>query len=206
MTVHRGTIRMLRGGVLFLILIAAACGGSETAPAGPSTPAPTPTRSPTDVLEARATALCTAAFSATAPVTAAPAKRPVVLYWRRDESQVQPQSRSSTAGAEWHGEIYGDLPASTRASTPEEVQTIVCRQEQYIQVGVYQNSESAAVRIDWELRLVRWPTGESLAARTFRGGDPPASRTTRGSVSWEHGPTPQAEASAWLESVLQPGP
>jgi hypothetical protein len=200
-------VRSIRGGVLVVIIIVTACGGSsETATTGPSTPAATPTQSPTQALEQRATPLCTAAFAAPAPSAAMPAMRPVVLYWRRDESQVQASSRSSTAGPGWLGEIYGDLPEAVKARTVEEVKTVVCRQEHYIQVGTYQMSQSAAVRIDWELRLVRWPTGETLAARTFRGGDPPASRTTMGHLSWEHGPRPEAEAKAWLEQTLRPGP
>lgn len=196
-------------GILAVLFICLACSGSGS-PADDGTanrtPPATPTPRPVDVLEAQATALCTAAFAAPAPATAQAARRPAVLYWRRDESKVQTQSRSSTAGPGWRGELAGDLPQTLSARTAEEVQTVACREERYIQVGVYQESNSAAVRIDYELRLLRWPGGELLAARTFRGGDPPATRTTQGSVSWEHGPRPQAEATAWLEQSLQAGP
>ena len=200
-------MRLPWSSLLVAACLAVACGGSSAPQAAvPSTPVPTPTPSPGNVLEARAVVLCDAALKAPAPTTAATAFRPVVLYWRRDESRVQPGSRSSTAGAGWHGEIYGDLPEPLRAATVEDVQAVVCRQENYIQVGTYERSNSAAVRIDWELRLVRWPSGELLAARTFRGADPPASRQTQGSQSWEHGETPKAAATAWLEQTLRPRP
>lgn len=157
--------------------------------------------------QAELAAVCGKAFEKSVADTAGKARPPALLLWRRDESDVQDGSRSSTAGADqWRSDNNHRLPAKLLARSLESLQSVVGLVERFVQVGTYEATKTAAVRIDYEVRVVRWPSGELLAARTFRGADPPAQRTSSSGVkSWEHGQPPDAAAvEAWLSEVFAP--
>lgn len=152
-------------------------------------------------------AACTSAFRGTSVGLPGKGKPPSLLLWSRDERAVQAGSRSSTPGAErWKADNNHSLPPKMLARSVEEVRSVVCLLEQYVQVGTYETTNSAAVRLDYEVRVIGWPGGDLVAVRTFPGGDPPKERThSTGAMSWERGAPPdEAAVTAWLEQVFSP--
>lgn len=150
---------------------------------------------------------CTAAFATPIPERKGKAPLPALLLWSRDESSVQQGSRASTRGAEaWKSDNNHTLAHRFSARSFAGLKSVVCLLERYVQVGAYDRSGSAAVRIDHDVRVIRWPEGTVLAARTFQGADPAAKREGQGGMkSWEHGaPPPKTDLELWLSQVFAP--
>ena len=202
-----------------LALLAAACGQSE-----PSFPTPAPTPIPVaSILLAQATPLCATPFDGR--LTQGAARAPAIALKQIDEGGLgqQYRDRNLTPG-EWIGEntynaarntqIGYLLPYELRAASAETVQSLVCVRERRIEVGTYQEVKYAAGRLDWDVRVLRWPDGAVLAANSFRGGDPPdvyqsKSRTDPcgsnlpGAVCLtQYGKSPQDDFMTWLKTVL----
>lgn len=197
-----------------LAALAAGCGGS-----GGSTfvTTPPPTPYPLDALRDRAEPLCAAAVAGTAPRgTAAPAGS-IASYWRQDDSgldrpyQNRNLKRTWTAysGATYEvGQGYeNEFLTGFPLQRVEDVRSIVCIHEQWVAVGTYERSGTLGVRKDWTVRILSWPDGAVLVEHSFRGGDPPATRSSGGgqggcSVCTEPGKPPAKDVHAWLHSLL----
>jgi hypothetical protein len=184
------------------------------------TPAPTPV--PLAVtLRDQAAPKCAAAFGAQA--TSGPVRAPMIAMKRYDESAVQERYRDGRMDArEWiaengynaAGNLHAStfLPTSLRATSVEDVQSLACVQERRVQVGTYQRTEWAAARIDWDVRLVRWPDGAVLGTMSFRGADPPESHSFQagtapcgspgGLCGTVHGNSPQDAFEQWIQQTV----
>lgn len=97
-----------------------------------------------------------------------------------------------------------------KAGSADDVRAVVCVQQIFTEVGKYQAtdsqtgtvSEMIANRIDFDIRVLRWPGGELLAARSFQGADPPEKVELQPGLSHWSGNLPIVDASNWLDEVL----
>lgn len=162
-----------------------ACSSPATVPATATViPLPSPI-SPVAVHFPDAVSVCRSAFSA--PVVEGSLAGPgmYLLTTRYEDNQWKPVS----------------FPH--QAQSPEQVKTLVCILQdreyvgQYVPVGGVPGG-GAAYRITWEVRLVSWPEGKVLRAKTVRGGEPPKSKASSGD---RYGPQPRTALGDWLAGL-----
>lgn len=169
--------------MILLLLLLAAC---QTAPiATPtiqisSTPPPTdtpqltatPTTSPTPTivptpttlpkaLEQQAAELCEKAFSA--PVQTQPFEMPYLGMYKTEVNRNPSWGISNTT-------------PHLFALSAESVKSIVCSSETRTQVGIYTDG-SAAFKLRLNIRVVSWPDGAVVAAKSFESGMPPKTKS-----------------------------
>jgi len=200
-------------GSISLAATLAGCGETEP-PKKPPPPSPT---AAAELLLPAAGPRCTNAFSGGRFAGSAPSgsvRRPAIALIQSDNSQLLERFREGNPplGA-WrpHGASYEVAIIPTRAQTvsPDAVQTLVCVRQTYNQVGRY-SSNHPAVRLDWDVRVLRWPSGELLSGRTFRGPDPPQQADFKGwspctetsKCATKSGGQPSGEALRWLDEII----
>ena len=88
---------------------------------------------------------------------------------------------------------------SNRELTTE---TATTRSRIRIHVGTYEPGIKA-IRIQWDVRVLRWPSGELISGSTFQGHDPPQvvemkgyERSETETGSYPHG------AYSWLDEMI----
>jgi hypothetical protein len=164
---------------------------THRAPSEKVTPKPT---SDTESMLLDAAALCSQSFSAI-------------------PSDVSPQAPTLTLishGLDVWDIIHSYFPSIAEAEFAAEVKTLICIQETRQKVGDYfpirtpdspvnplATAVGAGYRIDWDVRLVLYPSGEVVAAEHFNGGAPPVY-----GAGIEIGPDPRPEVEAWLGIVM----
>lgn len=177
--------------------------------AGCSGPPTDPTQILSELLP-QAAPFCTAAFnSGQSATTPAPGSviGPAVAFRALDERYGY--------GTEW--QTYGTGPPvpweHATATAADEVRAVVCIRQGYDVVGSYQSSDAPltadigsgvpAVRSDWDIQVIRWPSGEPVAAKFFQAADPPAKVEGLPATAkhWS-GPVAMEETKAWLEAML----
>ncbi|WP_295559324.1 hypothetical protein [uncultured Hyphomicrobium sp.] len=102
------------------------------------------------------------------------------------------------------------VPTRAAPDSVEAVKTVVCVREAPVVVGIYKAQDSsvtkeiAAVRLDWHVRVLNWPSGETIASTIFQGGEPPSamSRTTDRMYPTEGGLAPSSEAEQWIDGLI----
>jgi hypothetical protein len=202
-----------------LALAATLAGCQMIAPTPTPTPIPTPTVSPGERLLPQAGPRCTDLFAGARPTaTPAPgsARGPAVALIQSDFSQLEEKYREGNPpfmpwrqqGLPYQSSV---VPTRAQATTTDAVQTLVCVRQTYIRVGFYQPSNTPAVRLDWDVRVVRWPSGEPLAGMTFRGPDPPQDADLKGygtcteaskTCATKSGGEPVGNALRWLDELI----
>ena len=208
--------RLLTG---LLALAATLAGCQMVAPTPTPTPIPTPTVSTGEMLLPQASPRCTDAFAGARP-SGAPApgsvRGPVVALIQYDFSQLEEKFREGNPPfLPWRqqGLPYqvSVVPSRAQATTTDAVQTLVCVRQTYIRVGFYQPNNTPAVRLDWDVRVTRWPTGEQVAGMTFRGPDPPQDADLKGyspcteaskTCATKSGGEPVGSALGWLDGLI----
>lgn len=185
---------------MFVMVVASCNGISQAAPptatatpviptaTGTPTPLPTATTTPTPTvapqsLEAEASALCEAAFSAS--VTKKEFSSPLITLRRI----------LYVENAVWE---YRDLVPFYTASSADEVRSILCIQQNRDRTGTYSDGE-AAYRLTWALRVVEWPGGAVVASGNFRGADPTYFKSGAGPG---YGSSPSNELFDWLAEFI----
>jgi hypothetical protein len=100
-------------------------------------------------------------------------------------------------------EVYLDLNYPTSASS---FKSLVCVDEKPVTVGTYidqaTGKSSPANREDWTVRVLSWPNGDLIAEHQFQGADPPPNCTQNAGMSNCGGKPPQADATAWIKTVI----
>jgi hypothetical protein len=174
----------------------------------------TPTPPPAAAVLDRAGPLCDAAFH-TRATGAATAQAPAFELLELDESQLDPSAFHDENLNQWIAdnspEITG-VPTPLLAATPDAAHALVCVIMRQVQVGTFEISGSAAIRIDYDTRLLSWPDGALVAAQSFRGAAPPADRTVssacrgnsdvNGCKNPVYGASPASDLGAWLQQQL----
>ena len=91
------------------------------------------------------------------------------------------------------------------ANKEGSVQAAVCIRHAFIQIGIYRPDNIAAVREDWDVRVLRWPSGEVLAGKDFPGqAPPPEIKATTGQYGKQYdAPGPDQDAKRWLNELIQ---
>jgi hypothetical protein len=164
---------------------------SHPAPREKFTPAPT---SDIESLLLEAAALCSRSFSASLAEGSAQA----------------PAATLISHGLDVWDFISGYFPSIAEAGSAAEVKTLVCIKETRLKVGEYvpirtpdspviplPTSLGAGYQIEWDVRLVRYPSGEVLAAERFLGDPPPLY-----GAGVEIGSDPRPVVEAWLALAL----
>jgi hypothetical protein len=160
-------------------------------------------------------ARCTEAFSGGwREATSGPVRGPAIALIQSDNSRLEERFREGNPPlSNWrpHPASYETavIPARAQTASLDAVQALVCVRQTYTQVGRY-SSNHPAVRLDWDVRVVRWPGGEPLAGRTFRGPDPPEKADFRGwslctetsKCATKSGGPPSNDAARWLDEVV----
>jgi len=145
-------------------------------------PVPTPTLS-LETLHFTAAPLCEAAFAS--PESTGSPEAPVFTLLNKEYE-----------GQEWQrwGVQYYD------AFSASEVRTLVCIRESRTATGTYTDFQSA-YRLDWQVRLVRWPDGELLGATesALLGDEPPGRKYQPGPG---YGESPRLPLLTWLSSAM----
>ena len=73
----------------------------------------------------------------------------------------------------WRHSKYNEQKSRlTEAQTEDEVQTLVCIQDEHDDIGVYINRKPALAPY-WNVRLVRWKDGKVIGKQSFNGGRSP---------------------------------
>lgn len=121
---------------------------------------PTPTTSP-DTLEQQAAELCEQAFSA--PVQTQPFEMPYLGMYKTEVNRNPSWGISNTT-------------PHLFALSAESVKSIVCSSETRTQVGIYTDG-SAAFKLRLNIRVVSWPDGAVVAAKSFESGMPPETKS-----------------------------
>jgi hypothetical protein len=106
-------------------------------------------------------------------------------------------------GPGWIPGFYLDLNSPTSASS---FKSLACVDEKQVTVGTYVDQatgkSSPADRIDWTVYVLSWPNGDLIAEHPFQGADPPPNCTENAGMSNCVGKPPQAEATAWIKTVI----
>ena len=155
-------------------------------PTRPATKIPTVTPTPTSDLKTllpNAASLCEAAFAV--PTIQAPISVPLM----RLERAVFSGGTGASDSEQWKVSRFIPFIGTRYAA---EVQGLLCVHEIWKTVGKYTSGVPADQR-DFDVRVVRWPTGDVLAAAAFRGGAPPG--VTR---LITFGEAPESELLRWL--------
>jgi hypothetical protein len=169
-------------------------------------PKPTPTVG--ELLKPTAAPRCDEAFAGAAPVgTASPRSLagPGLTLTQYDRRQLEEKDRGVGAPplSPWYA---GDsiLLTDDQATSADALKMLICVRATHIFVGTYQPGNYSAIRVDWDVRVLRWPGGEPLAASTFRGHEPPAERRMEAAprTSQVTGGDPLGDASKWLETLI----
>jgi hypothetical protein len=159
-----------------------------------------------ELLLSKAAPRCTDAFATRSFIPSAlsvPLKGPSIALLQPDNSQLPEKDRGSNPLWPWRPDYTASVLASLRYGQPktaDAVQTLVCVRETSIQVGVYQPSGRSAIRNDWDVRVLRWPSGEVMVGRTFRGPDPPKQATSTYEMTSGR---PTNEAKLWLDDLIR---
>jgi hypothetical protein len=200
-------------GPISLAAILPGCGEPESPKNSP--PPPPPPTAAAELLLPAAGPRCTNAFSGGWPASARSGlvRGPAIALIQSDFSQLSEKYREGNPPlGTWrpHGASYEVAIIPTRAKTvsPDAVQTLVCVRQTYNQVGRY-SSNHPAVRLDWDVRVVRWPSGEPMSRMTFHR-DPPQQADFKGwspctetsKCATKSGGQPSDEALRWLDEVI----
>jgi hypothetical protein len=148
----------------------------------------------------KTTPLCTAAHARPADTsTSGSVKGPAIGLVRHDEKY--------TPHAEWNAYGFGYsayIPPHAHATSEDGVRIVVCAQGVGTQVGFYQPNNVPAIRLDLDVRIIRYPTGEPLASMTFQGPDPaPEINTTSQNPTSLSGSYPTGELNRWLQGLIE---
>ncbi|MFN8556980.1 MAG: WD40 repeat domain-containing protein [Dehalococcoidia bacterium] len=211
-------------GLLLLAFVVAACKSGEPGYIKGATPTPrfaqaTPTGPRADSLRDKATPLCEAAFAAR--VTEGTVEGPLLFLQHGNYIKAaldrMPNRPPAWEATSFHGASF------VVAQTVEQVRSLACVRETRVQVGTYVPASSTpssgsggraggglpAYRLDWQVRLARWPDGTVIAATELRGTEPGEKITVneRTGPSVEgYGSSPDNAFKAWLSGRLrQPG-
>lgn len=98
---------------------------------------------------------------------------------------------------------YGVTPTRAEAKSAAEVRTLVCIRQIRFQIGVYEPGDVAAVRDDWDIRLLNWPGGEPIAASSFQGADPPPETQVSTGDYVRTGGEPSSAGYAWIDGLIE---
>lgn len=202
--------------VALLALLSAACSkghGGTSSNYVYTTPTPPPAAAVLD----QAAPLCDAAFQRSAHASGV-TQGPVFDLEELDESQLDPSTFHDTNLNRWRADslpALNGIPAELTAP-PDAAHALVCLRRLQVQVGSFQISGSAAVRLDDDVRLLSWPDGALVAAQAFQGPDPPSDRTIsaacransdgNGCKDPVYGRPPASDLSAWLKQQLGAAP
>lgn len=156
----------------------------------------------------KAAPLCADSF-ARGRLTSTPApgsvKGPAIVYGQFDYSQIREKYRDSDMKTPGEWFVANTDIVLAYAKKVDGVQTSVCIRHAYIQIGIYQPNDIAAVRYDWDIRVLRWPSGETLASTVVRGqGPPPEIKLPASQIGKRYyGDAPDKEAKRWLNELIQ---
>lgn len=167
----------------------------------------------TKLLLPKATPRCTDAFAsdrfAAAPASGA-VEGPAVAFIRRDDSKIEEQYRHY-AKSTWAE--YRIAPEHARPTSADAVRAVICVQVVYTEVGTYEVYSSSgpisfsgwvpAARVDWDVRIIRWPSGDPVAAKVFQGQSPSERTSTSSSGKFVSGSEPRGEGVKWIEGVIR---
>lgn len=132
-------------------------------------------------------------------------KGPAVALTQLDFRQIQEEYRDSSKPlTDWWSYDIDLMPSRAEAKAVDGVQTLFCIRQVYIQIGIYQPDNIAAAREDWDVRVVRWPSGEPMASMVIRGPEPPQEikKSAAGNRRLYYVGSPDNEAKRWLDEVI----
>jgi hypothetical protein len=136
--------------------------------------------------------------------TSGSVRGPAVAVTQLDFRQVEEKYRDgSNPLTDWWS-YDGLMPSRAEAKTVDGVQTLFCIRQVYIQIGIYRPDNIAAVRQDWDVRVVRWPSGEPMASMVIRGPEPPQDikKSAGDNKTTYYAGSPDNEAKRWLDEVI----
>jgi hypothetical protein len=213
-----GSLRARLAPLLTGLIVAALAGCGDDTPPPPPPPPPTPA---SEVLLPTASPRCEEAFAAGMPsgtLSPGAVKGPAISLLQYDFSRLDEKYREGNPPhTPWRarGVPYypSPVPSGAEAKSADAVQALVCIRQIYNLVGTYQPSNNPAVRLDWDVRVLRWPSGEQLFASTFQGPDPPANAELHGygdctaaskTCATKSGGDPFTDAQRWLAPLITP--
>jgi hypothetical protein len=121
-------------------------------------------------MEAEAKEACAQCFQAGAPVGVRLHREGKVLAVESDTGKA-------------NGRLLMALPTEMRATSPEEVRTLVCiGAKERVRYGSYEDG-APAYEVRRQVCACLWPERSTLFLRTVSGGPPPKAKTGRGSAS-----------------------
>jgi len=165
---------------------------STPVPTNTALPTPTPTTGP-EVLVDAAIPLCETAFSSSEWTKTKP-ETPMLTMVR-----VEYEENGWVHGLEYraHGKPFSAVLPHTEALSDRDVRTLVCIQEGRSKAGTYSDGETA-YRVVWDVRLVRWPSGEVLDETTLYG----EASLLKSKAGPGYGAPPKEKLFQWLDNKL----
>jgi hypothetical protein len=160
---------------------------------------------------------CTEAFrndrSASFP-TSGSVKGPAAAFQRHDDSQIEKEYRRY-ANSTWEKPFSRIIPKHAQTISADAVRAVICLQSIYTRVGTYEITDFSApvpfpisvpgAREDWDVRVIRWPSSEPVAAKVFLGKNPSVGKTSARGGTFVSGLGPwSSEVEGWLEGVITP--
>jgi len=146
---------------------------------------PTPTQD-TDKLIATASPTCAKAF--TKSVLAGSVSGPVLVILNK-----------TYESKDWNQPYISVPNMEINLLTPINISALVCIKETRDYKGMYTNGQNA-YRLNWDVRLIRWPDGVVVAQTQLIGEEPP--HTIIDSKGDVYGFTPNTSFYYWLVSEL----
>ena len=192
-----------------LVALAAVLGGCDSGP----------TQYLSDRMKKKAPR-CAEAFSAALSAdTPAPGSVPgeAVAFIQYDDSQIPFDRRyeheKEKPVGDWQSTLdFNILPSRIRAWEEKRVKALVCIRVIANEVGTYvpvspdptKKWDVAAHREDWDVRVMRWPSGELIAGQYFQGPDPPVDMQTNDPKDRRSGGPPTDAMNRWLDTLFAP--
>jgi hypothetical protein len=128
-----------------------------------------------------------------------------VALVRNDDSHLEERYRFNKNEAPKFDWLHpGDiLPSRAQAQTADAVHALVCIHATHVLVGTYGSSGNVGVRVDWDLRVLRWPSGEVIAAQAFTGHAPDdIGEFKQGESNVARRGRTSSEAYAWMKELI----
>ncbi len=98
-----------------------------------------------------------------------------------------------------YSELYFELPEEMRATTPDNLNTLVQIERHQDSVGHYTDG-AVALQWNYDVTVIDYVTSEVVASEQFTGSQPPATKSHSGSAS---GSKPTSEVVEYLKDLAQ---